>query len=219
MNVYIQNGSLAVDGGRDVIPVINELLSLPFVTKIATKDHHPYDHVSFASNHEGKEPFTSTITIANPLNPEETYVTRLWPKHCIIDTPGNELVKELDISKVDNIVLKGMDPRVEMYSAITSPFRSPKVQEATSDLEKLLREREVSHVYVVGLAGDYCVRSTAIDCVQEGGWTTFVVAEAVRSVDPNIGWTEAQKEMEEVGVKIIGLQDEAIKRVGDIVNA
>jgi len=207
------NGSLAVEEGRDVIPVINELLSLPWVARVATKDNHPDNHISFASNHEGKEPFNSNITVYNPLNPEETYVTQLWPKHCVAGTPGNELVKELDLLKIDHVVLKGMDPRVEMYSAITSPFRSPKLKEATSELEELLRAQAVSHVYVVGLAGDYCVKSTAIDCVQECGWATFVVKEGVRSVDADSGWNEAQKEMEAVGVKVIGLEDKALEQV------
>jgi nicotinamidase-related amidase len=186
---------------------------LPFVIKIATKDHHPRDHISFASNHEGKKPFTSLATIINPHNPEETYESRLWPDHCVIGTPGNELLKELQVEKVDRIVLKGIDPRVEMYSAITSPFRNPKVAEATSEVEEVLRNHGVTHVYVVGLTGDYCVKSTAVDCAVEGGWATFVIEEGIRCVDPAEGWMDAKREMEGVGVKVIGLHDEALERV------
>jgi len=208
------NGSLAVAQGRDVIPVINELLRLPFVVKIATKDHHPPDHVSFATNHEGKEPFKSLTTIVNPYNSAETYETLLWPVHCVVDTPGNELVKELDITKVDAVVLKGKDPRVEMYSAIASPFRNPRVEEG-SELVELLSARKVTRVYVVGLAGDYCVKSTAIDCVREGGWETVVIEEGVRSVDPGEGWEAAKREMEDAGVRVVGLRDvnETVGRV------
>ena len=50
------------------MPLINDLLKLPFVLKIATKDHHPPDHVSFASNHPDAKPFESTTTIVNPAN-------------------------------------------------------------------------------------------------------------------------------------------------------
>ncbi|KZT06409.1 uncharacterized protein LAESUDRAFT_759258, partial [Laetiporus sulphureus 93-53] len=45
------SGALAVPDGRAVVPVINSLLELPFVFKVATKDHHPPNHISFASNH------------------------------------------------------------------------------------------------------------------------------------------------------------------------
>jgi len=192
---------------------VNDLLTLPFVIKVATKDHHPRDHVGFAVNHEGKVPFTSFATIVNPYNPEETYESRLWPLHCVVGTPGNELVQELDVGRLDKVVEKGTDPRVEMYSAVTSPFRNPKVPEATSDVEEVLRGLEVTHVYVVGLTGDYCVKSTAIDCAVEGGWTTFVIEEGVRCVDPVEGWRAAKMEMEGVGVKIVGLGDEAVERV------
>src|SRR5271170_205 len=81
-----QNGSLAVTNGRDIIPTVNKLLDLPFVIKIATKDWHPADHISFASNHTDKQPFTDLTTIINPSNAAETYETRLWPDHCIQNT-------------------------------------------------------------------------------------------------------------------------------------
>lgn len=70
------NGSLAVKGGRELAPVINQLLELPgFVVKIAARDFHPRDHVSFASNHPGATAFTSSFTIANPENENETQLT------------------------------------------------------------------------------------------------------------------------------------------------
>ncbi|KAF4630294.1 hypothetical protein G7Y89_g7848 [Cudoniella acicularis] len=102
------NGSLAVPNGRTIIPTVNKLLTLPFALKIATKDWHPADHISFASNHANKKPYVDFTTIVNPANASETYETRLWPDHCIQNTPGAELVKELEVEKVDKIVEKGM---------------------------------------------------------------------------------------------------------------
>jgi len=69
------NGALAVPGGRDIAPAINSLLALPFALKIATRDFHPRDHVSFASQHAEKQAFTSNHTIINPENPQETQET------------------------------------------------------------------------------------------------------------------------------------------------
>ena len=62
----LQNGSLAVPEGRSIAPILNNLLSLPFALKLATRDWHPRKHVSFASNHgPDAKPFTSTTTITH----------------------------------------------------------------------------------------------------------------------------------------------------------
>lgn len=198
-----------------MIPVINDLLKLPFVLKVATKDHHPPKHVSFASNHEGKQPFVSFATIRNPNNPDEAYESRLWPDHCVIGTGGNELVRELDTGKVDLIMEKGTDPRVEMYSVFKPPLVNPPLKESESGLENALKEKGVTDVYFVGLAGDYCVRYSAIDCAKarDAGWNTYVIKEGIRCVDPGAGWEEARAEMLSVGVKIVSVEDAVVQRV------
>jgi len=198
-----------------VIPVINNLLGMPFAFRVATKDHHPPDHISFASNHEGKQPFTSFATIRNPNNPDETYGSRLWPDHCVIGTPGNELVKELNVGKVDLVLHKGTDPRVEMYSVFRPPLENPPLKESESGLESILREKGVTDVYFVGLAGDYCVRFSAVDCAKakDAGWNTYVIEEAIRCVDPGAGWEEARAEMLDAGVKIVSVEDNVVQRI------
>lgn len=208
-----QNGSLAVPDGRSIIPTLNELLSLPFTLKLATKDHHPQDHISFASNHPGTKPFESFVTIVNPNNPSETYESRLWPDHCVQGTPGNELLHELHLDQVDKVVLKGRDPRVEMYSAFQSPLRDPPLPTAVSELSDLLRDNNITHVVVVGLAGDYCVKSSAIDSV-EGGWKTCIVEEGTKCVGGDVGWTESKKELTERSVHMVDI--EYVKRVSRI---
>lgn len=185
------------------MPIINTLLAAPgFTLRLATKDHHPLDHISFAANHPGATPFTSTATVVNPLNPAEHYETRLWPVHCVQGTPGNALLPELAAHRVDRVVLKGMDARVEMYSAFRSPLRDPPLPSAVSELADVLREREVTDVVVCGLAGDYCVKCSAVDSAEEG-WRTYVVEDAVRSVGGETGWREAKEEMVAKGVQIV----------------
>ena len=206
-----QDGALAVTGGRDIVPTINEFLTYPFTLKVATKDYHPRDHVSFASNHAGpnNKPFESTVTIKNPHNPEETQETRLWPDHCIQGTKGAELLSELLVSKVDCIVEKGQDKRVEMYSAFADPFKSPCV--AKSDLAATLRTAGITDVYVVGLAADYCVKYTAIDAQKEG-FKTWVISDAVKAVDPS-SMDNVHKEYAANGVTVIGKGDAQIQKV------
>ena len=198
-----------------MIPVINGLLELPFALKVATKDHHPPDHISFASNHKDKKPFTSFITIRNPNNPDEAYESRLWPDHCVAGTAGNELVKELDVMKIDLVLEKGTDPRVEMYSAFRPPLTNPPLKESESGLESILKAKGVTDVYFVGLAGDYCVRFSAVDCAKakDAGWNTYVIEEGIRSVDPGTSWEEARAEMLEAGVKVVSVKDNVVQRV------
>ncbi|KAK8240596.1 pyrazinamidase/nicotinamidase-like protein [Phyllosticta capitalensis] len=205
------NGALAVPTGRAVAAPINTLLTLPFALKIATKDFHPPSHISFASNHAAPDnvPFASSVTIVNPLNAAETYSTRLWPVHCVQGTPGAQLIPELDTARLDGVVEKGMDARVEMYSAFADPFRAPCV--ASSSLEQRLRDRGVTDVFVVGLAMDYCVRYTAEDAV-ERGWRTWVVEEGTRAVDAG-NWDGVQREMEGRGISFVKMDGEEVGRV------
>ncbi|EMD40493.1 hypothetical protein CERSUDRAFT_148560 [Gelatoporia subvermispora B] len=203
------SGALAVPDGRAVIPVANALLALPFAFKVATQDSHPPDHVSFASAHPGAAPFSSTTTIANPNNPAEAYETRLWPDHCVADTPGHAFAAGLDAARAGLVVRKGRDPRVEMYSAFRPPLRDPPLAEADSGLAAALRARGVTDVYVAGLAGDYCVRHTAEDAAAEG-WRTYVVEEGVRSVGGEEAWREVIRELGGNGVKVVSIGGEEV---------
>ncbi|KAI9821122.1 MAG: NAD(+) salvage pathway protein [Pycnora praestabilis] len=205
------NGTLAVPNGQDVIPVINDLLSLPFVLKIATKDWHPPSHVSFASNHKAPDdvPFESFVEIENPENADEKMRSRLWPVHCVQGTPGAELVDFLATSELDEIIEKGTDGRVEMYSAFRAPFTSPVVSD--SGLADKLRAAEITHVYVVGLALDYCVRCTAVDAREEG-LEVCVVREGTRAVG---GKEDTEEEFERVGVRLVGVDEPEVRRMKD----
>jgi len=202
-----QHGSLAVAEGRDIAPHLNHLLSLPFHLKIATKDFHPQDHISFASNHPPPDntPFVSTVKITNPLHPTETQETRLWPDHCVQGTLGAELLPELDASKLHHVIEKGQDQRVEMYSAFADPFLHPV---AKSQLADILKGEGITHVYVGGLAMDYCVKCTALDAAKEG-FEVVVIEEATRAVDPG-AWEEVRKEMKGKGVRMVRAEGEEV---------
>ncbi|KAH8813149.1 isochorismatase family protein [Xylogone sp. PMI_703] len=203
------NGSLAVPDGRAILPTVNTLLTYPFTLKIATRDWHPADHISFASNHPGTTPYTSTTTITNPLNPSESYSSLLWPDHCIQDTPGAQLVPELSHSQLDFVVDKGQRREIEMYSAFYDPLRSPRV--ADSGLSARLKEKGITDVFVVGLAADYCVKFSALDAVREG-FRTFVVEEGTRAVDPG-GWETLREELKKGGVEVVGMESGEVRRI------
>lgn len=116
------------------------------------------------------------------------------------------------MSKVDKIVEKGQDKRVEMYSAFADPFKSPCI--TRSDLAQTLRDAGVTDVFVVGLAADYCVKCTAIDSQKEG-FKTWVVGDATKAVDPS-SMEDVHREYEKMGIKVIeknGAQLEKMKNL------
>lgn len=198
-------GSLPVPGGASVVNNINELITLDgFKTKIATKDSHPDNHVSFAQTH-GK-PLGTTITIYHPEDTEELMGLQqvLWPVHCVASTDGADFVPGLVQDKFDRTFFKGTHPRVESYSA----FRDAWGRDA-SELPVFLEERGVTDVVCVGLAGDYCVKYTAVDAV-DFGFRTWVVVDCTKTIsDDSIAWDELKAR----GVRFTTLA-EVKKRVG-----
>lgn len=169
--------------------------------KLATRDFHPPNHCSFASQHPGAEPFTSKHTVRNPEGGSEEQTTVLWPDHCVQGTKGCELIPELDVDRVQLTVQKGQDARVESYSAFGPPFRSPEV--AMTGLKELLTINGIKRVFVCGLAFDYCVKDTATDAVGMG-FETFMVEDASMGVDQSEeGMERTRGGLREVGVKLV----------------
>ena len=106
---------------------------------------------------------------------------------------------------VDHVVQKGRDKRVEMFSGFSTCFGA-KSDAASHDLGALLKGANIIHVFVAGLAGDFCVRCTAIDAKKEG-FTTYVVDEATRSVDPSCkGWGAVKGELDELGIHLVSIE-------------
>ncbi|GLB35801.1 putative isochorismatase hydrolase [Lyophyllum shimeji] len=196
-------GSLAVPGGSTIIDTINSLLKCPFAIKLASKDFHPADHISFAKTHD--KPVLSKIIIYPPGKPLNNRPLEqvLWPVHCVANTPGFEFVEGLDREALDYTVHKGTDPGIETYSAFRDPWHL-----ANTSLHGILESHGVTDVFVVGVAGDFCVKWTALDAVNLG-YKTWVVRDAVKSVsDAGTEW----EEMKNKGVRITN-SDEVKKLV------
>ncbi len=86
-NDFLPGGSLPVENGDIIIPVINRIQDR-FDLVVATQDWHPNDHKSFASNHPGSQPFDETELHGLPQT--------LWPDHCVQNTEGAEFSKKLE---------------------------------------------------------------------------------------------------------------------------
>lgn len=146
-----------------------------------------------------------------PGKENETKPQQLWPVHCVAGTKGASLIHELDTSRIDLFVKKGMDVRVEMYSAFADAFGNLDASSVVGsllssssvdvDLKDVLRGKGVRDVFVVGLAADYCVKWTAVDAAK-AGFRSFVVEEGTRCVVPS-GWEGIKQELRDAGVSVI----------------
>jgi nicotinamidase/pyrazinamidase len=115
----------------------------------------------------------------------------VWPVHCVQDTEGAELHAALEREHLEVVIDKGQRPGKEGYSGFED-----------TELAKLLRERGIDSITIVGLATDYCVKNTALDALREGFGVT-VEAEAVRGVDVQPGDSErALEELRAAGATV-----------------
>ena len=188
-NDFCPGGALPVPKGDEVVPVINSLMER-FDLVVATMDFHPANHISFADNHPGKKP-GDTIVVKGKKQ-------ILWPRHCVQNTKGAELVDSLRKELIDKIVYKGTDALIDSYSGFFDNNRENK-----TDLDEFLREKDVKEIYITGLATDYCVKFTALDGLFLG-YDVFVVKDAVRGVNLNPQDSEnALLEIEQKGGKAI----------------
>ncbi len=189
-NDYLHGGALSVPDADAIIPLLNRLQP-KFDLVVATQDWHPQDHSSFASNYPGKKPF-DTIT----LNGCEQI---LWPDHCVQGSRGAELAKSLDTRRVAAIIRKGIDPAIDSYSAFYDNLYRRKTG-LGGYLKDHLKDHPTGCVVIAGLAGDFCVRYTALDA-RKLGFRTVVLTDAVRSISQP-GFEEAIEQMTRAGVVI-----------------
>ena len=127
----------------------------------------------------------------------------MWPKHCVQGSFGAEFHPNLKLSGEEFVVSKGTHDRVESYSGFGN------FPEKTN-LDSLLRHYHIDEVYVVGLAYDYCVGSTAADAAKLG-YKTYVVMDGTRSVSTETA-EKMHNRLEKAGVKDIKMEDIGMKQ-------
>jgi len=186
-NDFIPGGSLAVPGGDEIIPVVNDLQK-HFDLVVATQDWHPVNHKSFGSSHKGKNNFE--VIDLNGLQQV------LWPDHCVQGTEGAEFSEKLNMNEVEAIFRKGTDPEIDSYSGFFDNGHRK-----TTGLADYLKGKAIKEIFIAGLAGDFCVYYTAKDALQEG-FTTCIIEDAVRAINPE-GFAKAKQDILNKGGKII----------------
>ncbi|WP_417246386.1 bifunctional nicotinamidase/pyrazinamidase [Celeribacter sp.] len=184
-NDFCPGGALAVTGGDEIVPGVNQLMD-DFATVILTQDWHPAGHSSFASSHKA-EPFTTTQM------PYGTQV--LWPDHCVQGTEGAAFHTDLRVDG-DLIIRKGFNPEIDSYSAFFENDHT-----TPTGLEGYLRTRGIDRLTMVGLATDFCVNFSAVDAAKLG-FAVTVRTDLCRAIDMDGSLAAAMDGMKQVGVEV-----------------
>jgi len=187
-NDFCPGGALAVDGGDQIMPSINEMMAEHDLI-VLTQDWHPAGHSSFASSHQGQAPFSM---IEMPYGPQV-----LWPDHCIQGSDGAAFHAKLDTTKATAIIRKGMNPRVDSYSAF---FENDKV--TPTGLSGLLKDRGCTKLTMAGLATDFCVAWSALDGIAQG-FDVDVRLASCRAIDLDGSLDAALEAMRTAGVRLV----------------
>src|SRR5262245_2248661 len=192
-NDFLPGGAAPVPHGNAVIPLANQLQGA-FKIVVATQEWHPANHVSFASVLSGRKP-GETIQF-------KKQTVRLWPAHCVQNTRGADLAAGLMINRVNKVFRKGMDAEVDSYSA----FFDAGLDRPTG-LHSYLKEKNVTDLYLLGLATDGCVKTTALDALSLG-FGAILIEDACRGLNlqPEDS-TQAIEEMKSAGASVIHSRD------------
>lgn len=169
-------GGLYVRDGEQVVPLVSIEVGAAQnagATVVYTQDWHPADTPHFAKD------------------------GGIWPVHCVGGTWGAELHPDLLVQ--GPVVRKGTSGE-DGYSGFS--VRDPvSGAPAPTQLQSLLAPA-VSRLIVVGLAGDYCVKETALDGVRLG-YAVEVPLALTRFVELVPGDTErAVEELRGAGVTV-----------------
>ena len=186
-NDFLLNGSLEVPNGNDVIEHINHIIE-NYALVVATKDWHPLNHVSFASNHPGNK-IGDVIKVNNCDQ-------ILWPNHCVQESKGADFPATLNIKTINKIINKGINSQIDSYSGF---YDNGKIR--STGLSDYLKTNNVTSIDFVGLATEYCVKFSVLDSIKEG-FKTRVILKGIKGIDFEES-SKALNEMKSKGVDLL----------------
>lgn len=190
-NGFCPGGNLPVEGGHEIVPLINGLIrNGEYDVIVASQDWHPADHGSFASQHPGKNVYEMGELSGKPQ--------MMWPDHCVQGTPDADFHPNLDVSKINYIQQKGLNPLIDSYSAFRDNDKA-----AVTGLADWFIAQEITELDVCGLATEYCVKFSTLDAKEMlPGVNVRFIEDASRGIATN-AIEAAIAEMTAAGIEII----------------
>lgn len=170
---FMPGGRLPVPKGWELAEKI-AAASAGYDFVVATQDYHPSDHCSFVTQ---KGPF---------------------PVHCVQGTYGAKLVSCIDDLPLNGTVRKGRRRTADSMSAFADD------DGVTTGLHSWLLGwgTALDSTDICGVAGEYCVRATALHAVKYNVPKVRVLRELVGFVDATKE-TDTWKELEAIGVEVV----------------
>jgi nicotinamidase/pyrazinamidase len=172
---FCPGGALAVPDGDRVVPALNRHIADAVARGwpiYASRDWHP--------------PVTQHF---QPYGGE-------WPVHCVRDSEGARFHPGLQLPASTIIISKGQAPDKPGYSALEGSAPDGTL------LSDHLHGRGIDHLYVGGLATDYCVKASVLDA-RRAGLQVTVLGDAIAGVDVQPGDSaKALEEMQAAGAKV-----------------
>lgn len=153
--------------------------------------------IRFMNSHDVKALYTSDWH--SPKNKSFKINGGIWPVHCLAGEKGsalderfeNEVSDSLNKPKGENTFLKGKDDEVEEYSAYYG----------MNSEGKILKDVVSSHVYVGGIASEYCVKET-VSALLNAGHTVSLLEDGLGYVNKE-DHIKVMEELQNAGVEII----------------
>jgi len=182
-NDFFQSGSLPVSNSNEILGPINKLRHIlkDDIETFISMDSHPINHISFASTHNAEQFSKINLKVLMNDNKLISIEQTLWPVHCVINSSGHQVHKNLIRSKNDIIIKKGTVEKVESYSAFGDELNN---KYENTGLHGILTRKKITDIILVGLATDYCVYFTALDAIKYG-YNVHLILSCVRGVDPS----------------------------------
>jgi nicotinamidase/pyrazinamidase len=190
---FMPGGGLAVPGGDEIVSIVNDLFG-HFAHAFATQDWHPATHLSFASQHPGRQPY-DTI--------ETSYGTQvLWPDHAVAGSAEAGIHPGIDQTRIELVLRKGCRRALDSYSAFHENDHV-----TTPGLDGWLRQRGFRRLFLCGLATDFCVAWSAEDAARLG-YEVVIIEDACRAIalpiaDGRTTLDAARERLAALGVRFI----------------
>jgi nicotinamidase/pyrazinamidase len=173
---FCSRGALPVPDGDRVVPPLNRYIADAIKRGwpvYATRDWHP------------------------PVTKHFRQYGGMWPPHCIQQSDGATFHADLQLPPSVIVISTGESPEDEGYSAFEG-----RRSDGTALLDDL-RQRGIRHLYVGGLATDYCVKHSVLDA-RRAGLEVTVLTDAIAGIDVNAGDSQqALDEMRAAGAEVI----------------
>jgi len=181
-NDFCKGGALAITEAEEALAAINKLRYIcdNCVKTFISQDWHNQFHMSFAETHK-KQAFTGPEELKLEMDDESIISVKqmMWPRHCVENTFGSRLHRDLIVRRNDIIIKKGTKKNVESYSAFGDEYFG---KFEKTRLHYHLKELDITDIILTGLATDYCVYNTALDAVRLG-YKVHLVLSCTRGVD------------------------------------